>query len=170
MEQSPNCRADFDWRKYDSEKRRKASWYDFAMEAEILFIMLLALIVLGPRRLPEIGRQIGKALAELRRAKYEFTRQMEDEIRKIEEEEAVAKTRRALAAVKDPAGTLLVGDDSSLLGTAGEAARATQAKSENQILPPGSRPAGTISLNGHAEAAAAGESSAQTQPAVIPHE
>jgi len=159
------------------------------MEAEILFIMLLALIVLGPRRLPEIGRQIGKALAELRRAKYEFTRQIEDEIRKIEEEEAVAKTRMALAAVKDPAGTLLgmgeAGEASSGL-VAGEAtptpphatsarvggpdARATQTSSENKILPPGSRPAGTISLNGHAEAAAAGEGTAEAHPAVTSHE
>ena len=132
------------------------------MEAEILFIMLLALIVLGPRRLPEIGRQIGKALAELRRAKYEFTRQIEDEIRKIEEEEAVAKTRQALAAVKDPAGVLL---------DPGPGEDGAREPSENKILPPGTRPAGTISLNGHAEAAAAaGESSTEAQPAVIPHE
>ena len=131
------------------------------MEAEILFIMLLALIVLGPRRLPEIGRQIGKALAELRRAKYEFTRQIEDEIRKIEEEEAVAKTRMAIEAVKNPAGTLL---DSALKEDSTNVP-------ENKILPPGTRPAGTISLNGHAEAAAAGgESSNEAQPAVIPHE
>lgn len=130
------------------------------MEAEILFIMLLALIVLGPRRLPEIGRQIGKALAELRRAKYEFTRQIEDEIQKIEEEEAVAKTRRALQAVKDPAGTLLdagLGDESS-------------SASENKILPPSSAPLGTVSLNGHAEAAAAGELSEASQPTAAPHE
>lgn len=101
------------------------------MEAEILFIMLLALIVLGPRRLPEIGRQIGKALAELRRAKYEFTRQIEDEIRKIEEEEAFANTRKALAAVKDPAGTL----------TAPDSVERT-AVNDNKILPP--YPVGTV--------------------------
>ena len=112
----------------------RTSWYDFAMEAEILFIMVLALIVLGPRRLPEIGRQIGKALAELRRAKYEFTRQIEDEIRKIEEEEAVANTRQALEAVKNPAGTLLNG--------ASEEKGASDP--ENKILPP--HPAGTVAM------------------------
>jgi Tat protein translocase TatB subunit len=57
------------------------------MESEMLFILVLALIVLGPRKLPEIGRQIGRALAEFRRAKNEFARQIEDEIRRVEVEE-----------------------------------------------------------------------------------
>ncbi len=35
--------------------------------AEIVVIMIVALIVLGPKRLPEAGRQVGKALAEVRR-------------------------------------------------------------------------------------------------------
>lgn len=35
--------------------------------AEILVILVVALIVLGPKRLPEAGRQVGKALAEVRR-------------------------------------------------------------------------------------------------------
>ena len=35
--------------------------------AEILVILIVALIVLGPSRLPEAGRQMGKALSELRR-------------------------------------------------------------------------------------------------------
>lgn len=44
--------------------------------AEILVILVVALIVLGPKRLPEAGRQVGKALAEVRRwsqdMKYEM--------------------------------------------------------------------------------------------------
>ena len=35
--------------------------------AEIVVILIVALIVLGPKRLPEAGRQVGKALAEVRR-------------------------------------------------------------------------------------------------------
>jgi sec-independent protein translocase protein TatB len=135
-----------------SRKAVLASWYDFAMEAEILFIMLLALIVLGPRRLPEIGRQIGKALAELRRAKYEFTRQIEEEISKIEEEEALASTRKALEAVRDPAGVLLAAD-------AGESAATTT--SENKILPP----AGTIRFNGHVTETEAAEPEIRSEAA-----
>lgn len=40
--------------------------------SEILFIAIFALLVFGPRRLPEIGRSVGKALAELRKATNEL--------------------------------------------------------------------------------------------------
>ena len=41
---------------------------DFGFSGEIIFIMLLALILFGPRRLPEIARQMGRFMAEFRRA------------------------------------------------------------------------------------------------------
>jgi sec-independent protein translocase protein TatA len=41
--------------------------------AEILVILVVALIVLGPKRLPEAGRQVGKAIAEVRRWTAEVT-------------------------------------------------------------------------------------------------
>ena len=56
------------------------------MESELLFIFLLALILLGPRKLPELSRKIGKAMAEFKRAKNEFTSQIESEVRRLEEE------------------------------------------------------------------------------------
>lgn len=54
---------------------------------DTLFIMLLALVVFGPRRLPEIGRQIGKLMYEFRKASNEFKYQMEEEMRKAEDAE-----------------------------------------------------------------------------------
>ncbi len=45
--------------------------------AEILVILVVALIVLGPSRLPEAGRQVGKALAEVRR----WTRDVQSDVR-----------------------------------------------------------------------------------------
>ncbi len=45
--------------------------------AEILVILVVALIVLGPKRLPEAGRQVGKAIAEVRKWSQGF----QDEIR-----------------------------------------------------------------------------------------
>lgn len=39
---------------------------------EIVFVMILALIVFGPKRLPEIGRQVGRAIREVRRVSNEF--------------------------------------------------------------------------------------------------
>jgi len=51
---------------------------------EMMFIFLLALILFGPKKLPEIGRQIGKGLAEFKRASREFQSQIEDEVRNLE--------------------------------------------------------------------------------------
>jgi len=51
---------------------------------EMMFIFVLALILFGPKKLPEIGRQIGKGLAEFKRASREFQSQIEDEVRKLE--------------------------------------------------------------------------------------
>jgi len=54
--------------------------------SEMAFIFILALIIFGPKKLPEIGRQIGKALAEFKRASNEFKWQLEAEMRQIEAE------------------------------------------------------------------------------------
>ena len=54
--------------------------------SEMAFIFVLALIIFGPKKLPEIGRQIGKALGEFKRASNEFKWQLEAEMRQIEAE------------------------------------------------------------------------------------
>lgn len=41
---------------------------------ELLVILVVALIVLGPKRLPEIARSLGRGMAEFRKASNEFTR------------------------------------------------------------------------------------------------
>jgi TatA/E family protein of Tat protein translocase len=58
---------------------------------EMIFIFLLALIIFGPRKLPEIGRQIGKAMGEFKKASNEFKSQIEGEMRNLELEEAVKR-------------------------------------------------------------------------------
>lgn len=47
---------------------------------EILMILVLALIIFGPRKLPELGRTLGQSLAHFRRASEDFKRQWEDEV------------------------------------------------------------------------------------------
>lgn len=47
---------------------------------EIFLILVVALIVFGPRKLPEIGKSVGKMLAEFRKASNDFKRTIEDEV------------------------------------------------------------------------------------------
>jgi sec-independent protein translocase protein TatB len=54
--------------------------------SETIFLFVLALIVFGPKKLPEIARQIGKVMNEFRRASNEFKSQIEQEIAHLEVE------------------------------------------------------------------------------------
>ena len=47
---------------------------------ELVLIFIVALLLFGPRKLPEIGRTIGKALGEFRRASNDLKRTLEDEV------------------------------------------------------------------------------------------
>ena len=81
----------------DSSKLPKLSTsaYDGFMNLgfpEMMFIFIMALILFGPKKLPEIGRQIGKGLAEFKRASREFQSQIEDEVRKLELETDLKNT------------------------------------------------------------------------------
>jgi sec-independent protein translocase protein TatB len=58
---------------------------------EMIFIFLLALVVVGPKKLPELGRQLGKFMAEFKRASNEFKNQLETEMMNIELEEHAKK-------------------------------------------------------------------------------
>jgi Tat protein translocase TatB subunit len=60
---------------------------DFGFSGELVFIMLLALILFGPRKLPELARTWGKFMAEFKKASNEFQGQIHEEVRKLELEE-----------------------------------------------------------------------------------
>ncbi len=47
---------------------------------EMIFIVVLALLIFGPKRLPEVGRTIGKGMAQFRKATSDFRRTIETEI------------------------------------------------------------------------------------------
>lgn len=51
---------------------------------DTVFIFVLALIIFGPKKLPEIGRQIGRLVGEFRRASNEFKFQIEEELRQAD--------------------------------------------------------------------------------------
>ncbi len=47
---------------------------------EILVIMVIALLIFGPRKLPELGKSIGRGLSEFKRASNDLKRSLEDEL------------------------------------------------------------------------------------------
>ena len=73
-----------------------------------IFIFVLALMLLGPKKLPQLARQLGKLMAEFRKASNDFRMQMEDELRVEEQKEHQAKVAAlqpptpATAPVEDP--------------------------------------------------------------------
>jgi len=85
--------------------------------ADSFILMVLALVVFGPRRLPQIGRQIGKLMFEFRKASNDFKFQMEEELRAAEDAErrekeeaervrVAALAAEAQASVSAPAQTV----------------------------------------------------------------
>ncbi len=54
---------------------------------DILFILILALVIFGPKKLPEIARQVAKLLAQFRMMRDDLKRQLDTELFKIEMEE-----------------------------------------------------------------------------------
>ena len=58
---------------------------------EIIIIFILALIVFGPRKLPEIGKTIGKGLAEFKKASNELKQTWEEEVRLDKDKESVTE-------------------------------------------------------------------------------
>ncbi len=57
---------------------------NFGFSGEMLFLFFLALILFGPKKMPEIGRQVARFLNEFRRASNEFRSQIESEINSID--------------------------------------------------------------------------------------
>ncbi len=73
---------------------------------EMIFIFFLALIIFVPKKCPEIGRQIGKALNEFKRASNEFKAQIESEINQLEVE---TQRQTILPPAAKPAGVMGAG-------------------------------------------------------------
>jgi len=65
-------------------------------------IFVIALLLFGPRKLPELARQLGKLMGEFRRASNDFRMQMEDELRIAEQAERQKKMEAIEAAAPAP--------------------------------------------------------------------
>jgi Tat protein translocase TatB subunit len=77
--------------------------------AEMIFFAVLALVLFGPRKLPQIAREVGRFMAEFKRAGNQFQNQMHEEIRNLELEDSVNSVKNIsagageiMSTVKDP--------------------------------------------------------------------
>ena len=69
--------------------------------SEILVIFLIALVVFGPRKLPELGKSLGRSLAEFKKASNELKRTWEDEVR-VEDQKIRELTSASPASTPAP--------------------------------------------------------------------
>jgi sec-independent protein translocase protein TatB len=108
------------------------------------FIFLLALLLFGPKKLPELARQIGKLMGEFRRASNEFRLQMEEELRiaeqtekqkKIAEVQAAAPVAPALPSESEPPAPAYSAEDHPRLRTAVQDPVGAQIDAEAQSQP-----------------------------------
>jgi Sec-independent protein translocase protein TatA len=82
---------------------------NFGFSGEMLFLFFLALILFGPKKMPEIGRQVARFLNEFRRASNEFRSQIESEISSIDRSVNVGGGRsnpQILPPMQAPLGSL----------------------------------------------------------------
>jgi sec-independent protein translocase protein TatA len=96
-------------------------FFEFIGTSELMVVLVVALIIFGPRKLPELGRSLGKALHQVRSASEDFKRTWETEAR-LEtaggkalaagsvEHAAGTEARRELAPVDTEAQTVEVGE------------------------------------------------------------
>lgn len=77
---------------------------------ELIVIFVIALIVIGPKKLPDLARSLGKGLAEFKRASEDFKQNISEEVKAHEERPAEVTSREAAAseqqyrdAAKEPA-------------------------------------------------------------------
>jgi TatA/E family protein of Tat protein translocase len=74
---------------------------------ELVLIFIVALLLFGPRKLPDIGRNIGRALGEFRRASNDLKRTIEEEVATEDLRQVARETRAATALpVIDPSPTV----------------------------------------------------------------
>lgn len=78
---------------------------------ELIMIMVLALLLFGPKKLPEIGKQVGKALGEFKRASNDLKRTIEDEMERASDAVKIddppkAEPEKAAPALAPADGTI----------------------------------------------------------------
>lgn len=68
---------------------------------ELIIIMVIALIVIGPQKLPDLAKSLGKSLAEFKKATDDFKQSISEEARNVEEKETPAKVEAKAEAASE---------------------------------------------------------------------
>lgn len=111
---------------------------------EILVILLAALIFLGPEKLPDVARQIGKVLGEVRRMSSGFQREVHDAMRMVDDAMHAPDTTRPTPVLASPEGT--EGSQSAAPEGAGADATAPVTDRAVAIDAPGVAEAGPVTV------------------------
>lgn len=110
--------------------------------SETIFLFFVALLIFGPKKLPEIGRQVGKILNDFRRASNEFKAQIEAEISKADLEQRQSQSKNwqdkpkntIMLPTAPPQGTVSA-DSTALTVPAATPVLETPAVEENALTP-----------------------------------
>jgi len=68
---------------------------------ELVLILVVALLVLGPQRLPEVARMLGRAYAQLRRASEEFQNTIRQDLAALERQEDVNRNQAVAQEIRE---------------------------------------------------------------------
>ena len=109
---------------------------------ELFLIMVIALIVFGPRKLPEIGKSLGRMMVEFRRASNDFKRTIEEEVEADSRRAALEPPRPALpipaaAEPAPPQGTVAQGDAPGIPLAGASATQTDEARAGGTATDPG---------------------------------
>jgi sec-independent protein translocase protein TatA len=77
---------------------------------ELIIIFVIALIIFGPRKLPELGKSLGKSIAEFKKASNELKSTLEEEIR-LEEQRSTLEEKKVQSVTAPPVNPTPLADE-----------------------------------------------------------